>query len=722
MVSIITTVVAHIDHGKTTLIDCLVAAHGKISKSLAGDMRFMDTREDEQSRGITLKMSAISVMNNNTTHTIIDTPGHVDFEFLIEQSSLLSDCFLIIIDLKEGITPRTHSLIKYINKHMTILVINKIDKVPENTTFLILDIINLINEMIGEMIFTWENNNIILCSAILCYGVNYQISKKIFRKNTTIEHIVKCINYIEKQIFYFENKKPNEIDKLCKKFFVANKTRKSILSSIMSLSDSIFNSLETIYKYDQKEYIAYVSLGLIKNEYKKEDLLFITRLHYGILKIGTVLYSHECEHKIKEIYKYTLNGLEKIDEISGSNLICIKSNVKKNTFLSNKPHNLLFKEVMYPFYRSFFKYNDFMKEALSAIVNTEQCLKLKIDKFNQLSVMSSGKVQVEKMLEDLKKCGIYLEYVENDFIFCESVREKYKEIFEGNLSICIYPNTNNIDEDNESNFFEFFKCKYGESSKNELILNVNSRNKNSKNNDVYLKNKSKFVNQQKLILDNNLSNIQKHENNRRGNMNIEDQIESISLHKVYKDEFNNIFKIKSKKWYDLIISILEIFTLSGPIINENIRDTTFEVTFDEYNLTTDQVYYFIKDKINHVYHKSSPQISPFFYHVKISTKYEYLGKIYTLLQKNKCFLKGEEYEQNTGFYILYSLVPHFNYDLLVENIRIHTKGTSYMSSTEYGFFHLLDFSEYIYKLRKLKGLQTDEKIIDNPEKQRTLKK
>lgn len=72
-------IVAHVDHGKTTLADSLVASNGIISRSSSGKLRYLDSRDDEQERGITMKSSAISLVFNDHLINLIDTPGHVDF-------------------------------------------------------------------------------------------------------------------------------------------------------------------------------------------------------------------------------------------------------------------------------------------------------------------------------------------------------------------------------------------------------------------------------------------------------------------------------------------------------------------------------------------------------------------------------------------------------------------------------------------------------------------
>ena len=71
------SIVAHVDHGKTTLADCLIASNGIIHKKQAGQLKLLDDRHDEQQRGITMKSSSICLMHNDHIINLIDSPGHL---------------------------------------------------------------------------------------------------------------------------------------------------------------------------------------------------------------------------------------------------------------------------------------------------------------------------------------------------------------------------------------------------------------------------------------------------------------------------------------------------------------------------------------------------------------------------------------------------------------------------------------------------------------------
>ncbi|CAJ0575355.1 unnamed protein product, partial [Mesorhabditis spiculigera] len=122
--------IAHVDHGKTTFADSLVTTNSIISTRLAGKLRYMDSRPDEQERGITMKASGVSLLYGPLLVNLIDSPGHVDFSSEVSSALLLSDIALLLVDVVEGVCSQTHSLMRQAiqNGQSIILVLNKMDR------------------------------------------------------------------------------------------------------------------------------------------------------------------------------------------------------------------------------------------------------------------------------------------------------------------------------------------------------------------------------------------------------------------------------------------------------------------------------------------------------------------------------------------------------------------------------------------------------------------
>ena len=132
------------DHGKTSLADSLIATNGIISSKLAGKIRYLDSRPDEQLRGITMESSAISLYFSMMRRpspdadasqkeyliNLIDSPGHIDFSSEVSTASRLCDGALVLVDAVEGIQSQTITVLRqtWIEKLKPLLVINKMDR------------------------------------------------------------------------------------------------------------------------------------------------------------------------------------------------------------------------------------------------------------------------------------------------------------------------------------------------------------------------------------------------------------------------------------------------------------------------------------------------------------------------------------------------------------------------------------------------------------------
>ncbi len=153
--------------GKTTLSDALVAHNGIISQRMAGKLRYMDSRKDEQERGITMKSSAVSLAyqldDSEFLVNLIDSPGHVDFSSEVSTAVRLCDGAIVVVDVVEGVQPQTKVVLQQTWKEAItpVLVLNKIDRLILEMKFQPLDayirlcqVLEQVNAVIGELFTT----------------------------------------------------------------------------------------------------------------------------------------------------------------------------------------------------------------------------------------------------------------------------------------------------------------------------------------------------------------------------------------------------------------------------------------------------------------------------------------------------------------------------------------------------------------------------------------
>ena len=155
---------AHIDHGKTTFSDNLLAGAGMMSKDDAGKALKLDFHEDEQERGITIDTAAVSMVHNfeNKEYLInlLDTPGHVDFGGDVTRAMRASDGAIVLVDAVESIMPQTETVLRQALRELVkpTLFINKVDRLikelqltPEQMQERFLKIITAVNKLIMDI-------------------------------------------------------------------------------------------------------------------------------------------------------------------------------------------------------------------------------------------------------------------------------------------------------------------------------------------------------------------------------------------------------------------------------------------------------------------------------------------------------------------------------------------------------------------------------------------
>ena len=155
---------AHIDHGKTTLSDNLLAGAGLISEDLAGEALGMDTKQDEQDRGITIDAANASMVQEYDGKqyliNLIDTPGHVDFGGDVTRAMRAVDGAVVVVCAVDGVMPQTETVLKQALRENVkpVLFINKVDRLinelkltPEDLLKQLTSIIVEVNELIKSL-------------------------------------------------------------------------------------------------------------------------------------------------------------------------------------------------------------------------------------------------------------------------------------------------------------------------------------------------------------------------------------------------------------------------------------------------------------------------------------------------------------------------------------------------------------------------------------------
>ena len=193
-------ILAHIDHGKTTLTDSLLAGTGLLSPTMAGSARVLDYLEEEQRRGITLKTANISLLYKSAEGTfiinLVDTPGHVDFTGKVTRALRTIDGAVVLVDAVEEVMAQTELVLRQALEERVrpVLFINKVDRLITELKLTeaqiqkkftrIISVFNDLIEIYGESPFKerWKANpaegNVVFGSALHGWGFTLRMARE----------------------------------------------------------------------------------------------------------------------------------------------------------------------------------------------------------------------------------------------------------------------------------------------------------------------------------------------------------------------------------------------------------------------------------------------------------------------------------------------------------------------------------------------------------------
>src|ERR1700731_3145705 len=142
-------IIAHVDHGKTTLVDQMMRQSGLFRESELRGERILDTNDLERERGITILAKNIALTLGGTKINLIDTPGHADFGGEVERVLKMADGALLLVDAAEGPMPQTRFVLRkaFESGLRPIVVINKVDRPDARPT----EVLNAVFDLFVEL-------------------------------------------------------------------------------------------------------------------------------------------------------------------------------------------------------------------------------------------------------------------------------------------------------------------------------------------------------------------------------------------------------------------------------------------------------------------------------------------------------------------------------------------------------------------------------------------
>ncbi len=308
-------IVAHVDHGKTTLVDELLRQSGTFRENQVVAERVMDSNDLERERGITILAKNTSIHYNGVKINVIDTPGHADFSGEVERVLKMVDGVLLLVDAAEGPMPQTRFVLQKALSmgHKVVVVVNKIDR-PDARIYEVVD------EVLGLLIALDANDEQLDSPVVFCSGRDGTSS---LAPEGPFENLKPLLDQILSHI------EPPDVE--------PDGATQMLVSSL-----------------DYNDYVGRICIGKIeRGVLRKAQDITICDYH-----------NTHAPYRSKAVNLYTIEGLERVpvDSISAGDIVCV-SGIENITIgdticASDKPEPIPFVKISEPTVEMTFSVND----------------------------------------------------------------------------------------------------------------------------------------------------------------------------------------------------------------------------------------------------------------------------------------------------------------------------------------------------------------------------
>ncbi|MHA1409599.1 MAG: GTP-binding protein [Candidatus Odinarchaeia archaeon] len=689
-------IVAHIDHGKTTLSDSLLSAVGYLSDELAGTVRALDYLDEEQKRGITIKTANISLLYQFNSQdylvNLVDTPGHVDFTGSVTRALRIIDGVIVVVDAVEEIMVQTETvtrqaLSEYIKP---ILFINKIDRLIDELRLtnseiqkklqrIILEFNNLIETYsLDASTKKWKVNtatgSVMFGSAIDKWGFNYDIFSK---KNLKFDFIIQK----------YRNKEKDSLRKLLP---IAEPVFQGIIRNLPSPIEAQKYRIKKIWLGDIEseagEYLsscdinAPVILFVSKINYDPQAKFIATaRVFSGTLKQGqnVVLLSDYSSESINKIYLLMGASKEQITTAPAGNIIAIGGlqNIKAGETIVEAGFDrktLPFEQIKYfsePVVTISIEPNKLsqlpeMLKALNLIALQDPNLKVDInEETGEYLISGLGELHLEIVVKKLKEKGFDIIASEPMVVYRETITSSAEGSVAGISSVKEIHFALKPIPDEPLSFLSSIK--------------VDSSNR-------------KAIHSFKRVV--------KHDRLLQKTINIFPN-ENILIN-------NSEIELSDKLLHNLV-EILQNKLKNGILCEEPIRGIMIiinKIEIDEKNLNLAELLTAVNDLFNKLYQESKPTILEPLFKIQVTVPKELVGKVTTIINQRKGYIKDiNELKNNV---IITGLIPVKDSFGLAMELRSKTSGRAFWQTQFYSWQPVpkKELDAIITSIRKRKGL------------------